>query len=740
MKDPPIDRRSGESSFPLSPRNSVTPLPGVDMSSFAKTRLVFAAVLPFAAATGTAQQRAFTIEQALSAPFPDELTAAPTGGAVAWVFNDRGARNIWVAAPPDYQGKAVTSYAGDEGQEIGDLQWTPDARAIVFVRGGGPNGRGENPNPHSLAEGVEQAIWVVPAAGGAPRRLTEGAGPAVSPKGDRVAFLRRGQVGWVSLADSGSAPPPEQPIHARGRAGTLRWSPDGARLAFVSRRDDHAFIGVYDVAGKTVRFVDPSVDSDGQPVWSPDGTRLAFLREPAATGVLPFTPERSAQPWSIRVVDVASGAGREVWKADTGRGSAFRGVVADQQLLWAAGDRLVFPWEKDGWTHLYAVPVAGGRGGATLLTPGAFEVEYATLSADRGTVVYNSNQDDIDRRHLWRVAPSGGAPAAATRGTGIEWAPVVTSDGKAVAFFRADGRQPPRPAIQLGSAAARDLAPGAVPTDFPAAALVEPQQVLFSSADGMTIHGQLFLPRNMRAGERRPAVVFFHGGSRRQMLLGWHYNYYYRNAYALNQYLASRGYIVLSVNYRSGIGYGLDFREALNYGAQGASEFNDVLGAGTYLRSRADVDPARIGLWGGSYGGFLTAMGLARASDLFAAGVDLHGVHDWNIEIENWVSYDPSKAGDAAKLAYQSSPIAYVKDWRSPVLLIQGDDDRNVQFSQTVQLAEALRGRGVIVEQLVFPDEIHDFLTHEHWLQAYHAAVEFFGRRLGSAPTAADRP
>jgi dipeptidyl aminopeptidase/acylaminoacyl peptidase len=256
--------------------------------------------------------------------------------------------------------------------------------------------------------------------------------------------------------------------------------------------------------------------------------------------------------------------------------------------------------------------------------------------------------------------------------------------------------------------------------------------VLFSAADGVTIHGQLFLPKTLKPGERRPAVVFFHGGSRRQMLLGWHYFYYYRNAYALNQYLASQGYVVLSVNYRSGIGYGMEFREALHYGAQGASEFNDVLGAGVYLRSRGDVDPARIGLWGGSYGGFLTAMGLARASDLFVAGVDLHGVHDWNTEIRNWVdTYDPAKQADAAKLAFESSPIAYVKDWRSPVLLIHGDDDRNVQFSQTVQLAEALRRQGVAVEQLIFADEIHDFLTHAHWLAAYHAAVEFFGRKLG---------
>jgi len=682
-----------------------------------------------------AQQQPFTLEQALSAPFPEELVAAPAGGAIAWVYNAQGARNLWIATPPEYQGRAVTAYTEDDGQELGELAWTPDARALVYVRGGASNSRGEYPNPLSLPAGVEQGLWIVAAAGGPPRRLGEGRSPAVSPKGDRVAYLKQGQVWWVPLADSAK---PEQLVHARGTAQALRWSPDGAKLTFASGRGDHGFIGVYDVAAKTLRFLDPSVDRDVEPVWSPDGAQIAFIRIPAAEPTLPFTLRRVAPPWSIRVADVATGRGREVWKADAGRGSAFREIVAENQLLWGAGSRLVFPWEKDGWTHLYAVPLSGGA--AALLTPGAFEVEHVTRTPDGREVVFSSNQDDLDRRHVWRVSVAGGKPQAVTSGTGIEWAPAVASDGKAVALLRADARKPPRPAILTGSGPARELAAGAIPADFPEAALVEPQQVLLSASDGVIVHGQLFLPRNLRPGERRPAVIFFHGGSRREMLLGWHYLYYYRNAYALNQYLASRGFIVLSVNYRSGIGYGLEFREALHYGAQGASEFGDVLGAGLYLRGRGDVDPKRIGLWGGSYGGFLTAMGLARASDLFAAGVDLHGVHQWNVEIRNWVpDYDPEQRADFAKLALESSPIAYVKDWRSPVLLIQGDDDRNVQFSQTVDLAAALRPLGVEVEQLVFPDEVHDFLTHAHWLAAYHAAAEFLERKLAAAPAVGAR-
>jgi len=226
-------------------------------------------------------------------------------------------------------------------------------------------------------------------------------------------------------------------------------------------------------------------------------------------------------------------------------------------------------------------------------------------------------------------------------------------------------------------------------------------------------------------------MIFFHGGSRRQMLLGFHYMNYYHNGYAMNQYLANQGYIVLAVNYRSGIGYGLNFREALNYGATGASEFNDVMGAGLYLKNRPDVDGKRIGLWGGSYGGYLTALGLARASDLFAVGVDFHGVHDWNNVIHNFVNaYDPNKDTNAARIAFESSPLASVSTWRSPVLLIHGDDDRNVPFHETVLLVEALRKQGVPFEQLIFPDEIHGFLTQRRWIEAYEASARFMDKYL----------
>jgi dipeptidyl aminopeptidase/acylaminoacyl peptidase len=419
---------------------------------------------------------------------------------------------------------------------------------------------------------------------------------------------------------------------------------------------------------------------------------------------------------------VETGAGREIWRSTSGPGSVFRGVTARNQLLWADGGRIVFPWEADGWTHLYSVPATGGK--AALLTPGSFEVEDVDLAPGGRAVVYSSNQGDIERRHLWKVAVAVGAPAALTTGQGIECLPAPTSNPEAIVFLKSDAQHPLHPVALIGREQ-RDLDPTAIPASFPLTQMVTPQPVRFSSADGLEIHGQLFLPTRKPANGRSPTMVFFHGGSRRQMLPAWHYMYYYSNSYAMNQYLANLGYVVLSVNYRSGTGYGMDFREALNYGASGGSEYNDVQGAGVYLRSRTDVDPARIGAWGGSYGGYLTAMALARASDLYKVGVDFHGVHDWARELNVPVT-EPDY-----KLAFESSPMAFLGTWRSPVLLIAGDDDRNVQFNQTVMLADALRKRSVEMELLIFPDEVHDFLLHRSWKQAYEASARFIKAHLG---------
>ncbi|MHB1938467.1 MAG: S9 family peptidase [Acidobacteriaceae bacterium] len=709
-------------------------MPGV--ARIACAAIVFSLASSSLASFAQSTPTAFTLQQVMSAPFNSDLIAAPVGNKFAWLSNAEGRRNVWVAKPSGsgdgYESRQITHYTQDDGQDITDLHWSPDAQSIVYVRGSDPDGPQKmSANPALLPRGVEQDVWLASLDGSAPRKIGPGNSPAFSIHGDAVAWVLDGQIWFMKLNDPSAQP--RQLLHTLGTCGTLRWSPDGKVLAFVSDRISHSFIGVYSFPANTLEYLDPGSDHDRYPMWSPDSRQIAFIRIPYFKEEDFDEPHRTGQPWSIRVADVATGKGHPVWKANTGPGSFFREVVGANQVFWGADGHLVFPWEGDGWTHLYTIPVAGGA--PALLTPGNFIVEDVSLSPDRKTIVYSSNQNDIDRRHVWKVSVAGGSPEEMTQGSGIETAPVVASDNRTIAVLRSDARIPMRPAVVGNSAKIQDLAPQTIPSSFPAASMVTPQPVVFNATDGMRIHGQIFLPSGVDNCVRHPAVVFVHGGSQRQMLLGWHDMGYYSNAYAMNQYLASQGYVVLSINYRSGIGYGLDFREATGYGATGASEFRDVKGAALYLRSRCDVVPTHVGIWGGSWGGFLTALALARASDLFAAGVDMSGVHDWNIDHPGNFSISDTAVDPNARwrLAWKSSPLASIKTWRSPVLLVQGDDDPEVPFLQTVELAAALRQQNVTVQELIFPDEVHDFLLHRSWVAAYAAGAKFFDRYLKPA-------
>ncbi|OJJ15537.1 hypothetical protein BKI52_37260 [marine bacterium AO1-C] len=673
-------------------------------------------------------QKKPTLEQIMSYSFPSNLIASKKSEKLAWVQNKEGVRNVWFAQMKEkgraFDSKQLTNYTEDDGQAISQLTFTRKENALIYVRGGGPNNRGEIPNPALIPDGAFRQIWRISLNGSKEiDLLTTGNNPTICPAQDMMAFTRGGQI-WVYDLKLNV----EKPLlKTRGGAGELRWSPDGKKLGFSSFRGDHAFIGIYDLAKKQLNYISPSVDNDGSLVWSPDGAQIAFLRIPNERKQLIFEPHREGLPYAIWVHSFITGKTQQVWQAKPGVGSVFRNISASNQLFWTANNQIVFPYEGDGWTHLYAISAKGGT--ARLLTPGKFELQFVSLSADRREILYSGNQNDLDRQHIWRINVRKGKPVQLTTGKGVEWNPVMTPKGR-LAYLASTGTLPAQAYVTLSPNKVKPLITNAL-KDYPAKSLVEPQQIVFNSKDGLKIHAQLFMPQNIRKGDKRPAVLFFHGGSRRQMLLGFHHRGYYHNNYAMNQYLASKGYIVMSVNYRSGIGYGMKFREALNYGATGASEFQDVLAAGHYLQSRTEVDAKRIGLWGGSYGGYLTALGLARASDMFAAGVDIHGVHDWNVIVKNFIpSYNPSARKKFAKLAYDSSPIAFIKTWRSPVLLIHGDDDRNVPFSETVDLAESLRKQKVVFEQLVFPDEVHGFLLHRNWVNAYKAAADFFDRKL----------
>ena len=420
-----------------------------------------------------------------------------------------------------------------------------------------------------------------------------------------MAFVRNRQI-WLAPLDGSKQP--EQAFYARGTSESPVWSPDGRTLAFVSNRNDHSFIGLF-TAGQPIRFIAPSTSRDSLPAWSPDGRKIAFLRQPGAGGA-PRPPLARAErlPWSILVADLAS-IGRDgsgdvpVITAVTSGRAPVDPILQNPGGIgfrWAAGDSLVYLSYRDGFPHLYSLqpPYAGSK--PTLLTPGSFMVEQVALTPDRRFAIYNANTgpdpSDLDRRHLFKVPVNAATPPVSlTSGTGIEWSPAVTADGQTIAFLRSDAQRPPAPAVvPVSGGNVRAIGASLLPADFPAA---QPRH-----ADAGVVPRQRWRrsPRTVvqarrpwkQCTRRKPAIVYIHGGGPRQMLLGWHYRWEYANDYGANQYLASRGFIVLSVDYRLSVGYGQAFQFAEHTGARGAAEYRDVLAAGRYLQSRPGVDPA----------------------------------------------------------------------------------------------------------------------------------------------------
>jgi len=680
----------------------------------------------------------FSLEQIRSYPFPTEMTASAKTSRIAWVFNERGSRNVFVAEAPDYAPRQLTTYAADDGQGISEVEISADGRFVIFVRGGETDGNWADvpPIPDSMPTGARMQLMSISFEGGEPKVLAEGNNAAISPKGDKVAFEKDGSIFVVTIDGSGAA---KKLFSARGNNGSAEWSPDGSRLAFVSGRGEHSFIGVYSEDSKPIVWLQPSTGRDTTPRWSPDGSRIAYIRRPGAAGEPEPALSFGVNPYSIWTADAETGEGKRIWQGPkTLRGSlpTNRGGA---NLFWAANNRVVFLSNMDGQGRMYSVDANIG-GDPILLTPGNYLAEFVRLSPDRKYLVVSGNagtdKNDIDRRHLVKVPVDKQAPEMLTGGEGLEWNPTFIGDGSSVAFFGATAQRPPLPAvISADGKNQRLLAENRIPKDFPKR-LVTPKQVVITAPDGVKFHCQLFEKEGVSG--KKPAVIYVHGGPPRQMLLGWNYSEYYSNAYALNQYLADQGYVVLVVNFRLGIGYGYEFQFPPKAGWRGASEYQDIKASGEYLQKLPQVDAKRIGIYGGSYGGFLTAMALAKNSDIFAAGVDIHGVHDWTPPRTgaNWLFTPRSRYETipdlqlAIETAWKSSPASMIKTWKSPVLLIHGDDDRNVRFFQTIDLASRLEKAGVYYEELVIPDDVHAFMLYRNWLKANSATFRFLNKFL----------
>lgn len=661
------------------------------------------------------------LEKWMALPRDSQLAAAHHHNQWAFVRYQAGQHQL-ILTRPDPKSDSLpldcilANYTEDDGQALYSLTFSPNDRQLAYIRGGDPEfPDAPPPNPDFKSQAPEATLHLLDLASASDKIIASGYSPLFSPDGKQLAYISKNSL-WLHQLDGTN--PPEKLLTIKGHIRDLSWSPDGQSLAFVDDRIDHSFIALYRLKNRQLNYLPAAFSNDLFPVFSPDSQKLAFIRayEPPREKTM---PDRHEGWWSLVVADLNNLTLTEKWKAPKGKGEAYAGT-RHQNLYWTNQNRILFPWEKDGWLHIYSLNPDNGE--VLPLMQGSFEVEQFIVDNARNRIIYIANRDNRDHYTLWAYSLSSGKTERLGDKNFLAFQPTL-ANGQLAALISHDS-QLPHPAIVTEKGFQNLTSSKSGKTRYSFSPI---KSVSFPASDGKESYGQFFAARDSHH-DRHPTVIFLHGGPRRQMLDGFPAQNYYQNAYIFNQFLTLNGYNVLSVNYRGGSGYGHDYREAEKTGRQGASEYLDILGAVRYLRSRKDVDTTHMAIWGGSWGGYLTALALARNSDIFKTGVDFHGVHNMLRPAPSYLPPDAQK--EALDQMWRSSPLANLDQWHAPVLLIHGDDDHNVPFSQSEELSRLLQNHGIYHEELAFPNERHGFLLHRHWLAAYNKSFLFITRYL----------
>jgi len=657
---------------------------------------------------------AITLDDVMAVRFPSEVQWSPDSKHVAFVWDVGGRRNLYLvpadgSSPP----RQLTQFAQD-GPELSEPQWSSDSAQIAFVR--------------------EALLYVTVVASGETKSLAGGEkaaalGPRWSPDGKRLAYVSEGVL--YTLAPPSSSP---ERVYRDGigKDSSPRWSPDGQWLAFVSTRGKHSIVGLYSFAHKDVRWLEPSTDQDRDPVWSPDSKQVAFTRlfSNSETAQIRVAPAQFTSEYTV--------PSRVVWEETNDKGVDFY-----LEARFAAPDRLVVQSEADGFAHLYRVDAESGK--RVQLTRGNYEDEFFDVAKSGNAAVAASNAHDLHERGLWAIdlvtgksrELTGSPTAHPTAEATVDVQPKISPDGSKVAYLHSSPRETEAVwVLDLASGKKSSLAEGMSP-GLKNVPLAMPEVIEFASFDGQKVYGILYQPAGAPAGKKMPGIVFIHGGPVRQMVKGWHYMQYYHDIQSFHQWLVEKGYAVLCVNFRGGIGYGRAFRQAISRN-MGRVDYEDSVFGARWLSQQPGVAGDRIAMWGGSYGGYMTGLALGRAPELFRCGVALHGVYDWRpfatrYQADEDTQWDKLFGGPPEKNPdsyYVADAVEFVKNIHAPLLMFHGDDDHNVPYDQSREFIRELRKYHKDFQFVAFPDEPHDFLRSATWRALFQQTADFFDRYL----------
>ena len=681
------------------------------------------AIAVAASASGATQPApaSLTIDVLLDIKHPSEPRWSPSGDAVAYLWDRAGVQNVWVVPIDAGAPAAITRFTNGL---IDSLEWAADGTSLLFVR-----------------EGV---LMRVPRDGGTPQPVWSGSPigeAALSPDRRRVAFVRNGDLFVRALSESEER---QVTRELRDVSGPV-WSPDGSRIAFTVVRttrveEDAPYagskvvftrvdrepsrLGVVDATGAALRQIGGSPGDDESPRWL-DAKRIVFQRT---------SPDLRTR--EVVVADAQTGNETVLHRDVDSRFWSLTYLNAEP-IPSPDGRWVAFISDADGWDHLYLSSAAGGR--PMQLTRGRFEVSRFVWSDDSKRIAFDRNDEDEPGRRQIVVAtlpssPSEAALETLTRGEGTNTRARWSPDGRHLMYAHTDARNSSDLYVvaTTGSSNPRRLT-DSMPSAIDRARLAAPRFVRYPGPEGAAVPAYLFVPSGLDRSKPSPAIIWVHGDGINQNYDGWHINRDYGVYYSFHQYLVQQGYVVLSVDYRGSIGYGRDWRQG-HYRDLGGQDYGDIAAGVEYLKSLGYVDPARVGIWGLSYGGFMALQALTVTPQLFRCAIDVAGVEDWNDWYRDpggpWIRGRMGTPEDNQELYRRLSPIYHVEQIVRPLLVLHGTSDVNVPFLESVRLVDQMTKFNKPVEFVMYPGEYHYFHRGHVLRDAWTTVERFFDRYL----------